>query len=154
MSHQPPSLLLTLIPGRRFVPFIHVGHRGFPAHLLLLCGLGRRPPPRTRRPCGRSLVPATAFAGRGRGGLRLAHHERSVLGTLLDGLAQLRIQEGISFIRLSSMTLYKSAKKKSNNWKIHIKQRSPNQCTTYGKETYDDPLTFADPLDSPRVPLP
>ena len=110
MSHQPPSLLLTLIPGRRFVPSIHVGHRGFPANLLLLCGLGRRPPPRTRRPCGRGLVPATAFAGRGRGGLRLAHHQRSVLGTLLDGLAQLRIQEGISFIRLSSMTFYKSAK--------------------------------------------
>ena len=74
------------------------------------------PPPWTRRPrgpaapCRRGLVPATALAGRGRGGFGLAHYQRAVLGTLLDGLAQLRIQEGISFIRLSSMTMYKSAK--------------------------------------------
>ena len=61
-------------------------------------------------PYRRGLVPATALAGRGRGGFGLAHYQRAVLGTLLDGLAQLRIQEGISFIRLSSMTMYKSAK--------------------------------------------
>ena len=111
MSQQPPSPLLTLIPGRRFVLSIHVGRRGFPAHLLLLCGLGRVVRPRgPAAPCRRGLVPATALAGRGRGGFGLAHYQRAVLGTLLDGLAQLRIQEGISFIRLSSMTMYKSAK--------------------------------------------